>query len=163
MNKQITIRPLKTEEIPILEDMLYEAVYQADETNLIPRDVIQLPEISVYIDNYGQDKNDYCLVATADDKIVGAVWTRILAGKVKGYGNIDAYTPEFAISLFKEYRKQEIGKQLMQQMITYLRKKGFKQTSLSVQKENYAFRLYQKLGFEIIEENKEEFLMLLKL
>jgi len=163
MNTHYIIRPLKTEELPILEDMLYEAVYQADETNPISREVIKLPEVSVYIDNFGQDKNDYCLVATIEDKIIGAVWTRILAGKIKGFGNIDAQTPEFAISLFKEYRKQGIGTKLMQEMIALLKAKGYKQTSLSVQKKNYAFKLYQKLGFEIIEEKEDDYLMLLRL
>ena len=51
----------------------------------------------------------------------------------------------------------------MKKMISYLVEKGYNQTSLSVQKENYAARMYQKLGFEIIGENDEDYLMLLKL
>ena len=160
---KIVIRELKTKEVTILEDMLYEAIYQPDETNLISREIIKLPEISVYIDNFGQKENDYCLVAELDGKIIGAVWTRILAGKIKGYGNIDDKTPEFAISLYREYRKQGIGTLLMKSMILYLAKKGYSQTSLSVQKENYAWKMYQKLGFEVIGENKEDFIMLLKI
>jgi ribosomal protein S18 acetylase RimI-like enzyme len=94
---------------------------------------------------------------------VGAVWVRILSGEIKGYGNIDDKTPEFAISLFKEYRNQGIGSLLMKNMISYLEKNGYKQTSLSVQKENYAFKMYQNFGFRIINENEEDYLMLLKL
>jgi len=30
---------------------------------------------------------------------------------------------------------------------------------LSVQKENYAARMYLKLGFEIVSENREDFIM----
>ena len=96
-------------------------------------------------------------------KIIGAVWVRILSGEIKGFGNIDDKTPEFAISLFEEYRGKGIGTNLMQKMIEYLKSNEYKQTSLSVQKENYAVNMYRKLGFEIVEENDEDYIMLLNL
>lgn len=159
----VIIREIRQDEIPKLEDMLYEAIYQPDESNLIPRSILQIPEINIYIKDFGTLKDDYGLVADLDGEIIGAVWIRILSGKIKGYGNIDGKTPEFAISLFKEYRNRGIGTLLMTHMIDYLRKKGYKQASLNVKKENYAVKLYQKVGFEIIDENEEDFLMILKL
>ena len=96
-------------------------------------------------------------------KIIGAVWVRILSGEIKGFGNIDNETPEFAISLFEEYRGKGIGTNLMRKMIEYLKSNEYKQTSLSVQKENYAANMYRKLGFEIVEENDEDYIMLLNL
>ena len=125
--------------------------------------MINVPKVRVYIDNFAQKEDDYCLVADLNGQIIGAVWVRILADEIKGYGYVDDKTPEFAISLFKEYRKQGIGTMLMKKMISYLVEKDYNQTSLSVQKENYAVRMYQKLGFEIIDENNEDYLMLLKL
>ena len=160
---EIIIREIKSDEISILEDMLYESIYQPDEANPISREVINVPKVRVYIDNFAQKKDDYCLVADLNGQIIGAVWVRILADEIKGYGNVDDKTPEFAISLFKEYRKQGIGTMLMKKMISYLIEKDYNQTSLSVQKENYAVRMYQKLGFEIIGENNKDYLMLLKL
>jgi len=157
------IRPINENEYHILEDMLYEAIYQPDENNLIPRDVIKLPEVHAYINNFGNKKDDYCLVADFDGKIVGAVWVRILSDDIKGYGNIDNETPEFAISLYKQYRNHGIGTKLMKAMIEYLRNKGYEQTSLNVKKENYAVRLYKKMGFEVIGEDSEDYLMLLRL
>ncbi len=162
-SNDITIREIETKELDILEDMLYESIYQKDETNLILREVINIPKIRVYIDKFGQKKDDYCLVADFNDQIIGAVWVRILADEIRGYGNIDDKTPEFVISLFKEYRKQGIGTMLMKKMLAYLTKKDYTQVSLSVQKENYAIRMYQNLGFEIIDENNEDYLMLLKI
>ncbi len=162
-SNDIIIRKIKTEEIDILEDMLYESVYQSDITNPIPREVTNVPEVRVYIEKFGQKKDDHCLVAELNNQIIGAVWVRILANKIKGYGNVDNKTPEFVISLFKEYRKQGIGTLLMKKMISYLTEKGYNQTSLSVEKENYAVRMYKNLGFEIVNENKEDYIMLLKL
>jgi len=160
---EIVIRELRDCEIAKLEDLLYEAIYQPDKQNLIPRSVLKIPEVYAYIKDFGNSKDDYCLVAESYEKIIGAVWVRILSGEIKGYGNIDNETPEFAISLFEEYRNQGIGTKMMSRMIDSLKEKGYKQTSLSVQKENYAANLYKKLGFEIIKENEEDYLMLLKL
>ncbi|MCD7978108.1 MAG: GNAT family N-acetyltransferase [Tannerellaceae bacterium] len=163
MESNIIIREIKPEEIYKLEDMLYETIYQPDENNLIPREVLQIPEVNAYIKNFGKQKDDYCLVADAAGEIIGAVWVRILSHPVKGYGYIDEETPEFAISLFKAYRNQGLGTRLMNAMILYLQEKGYRQTSLNVKKENYAVKLYLKVGFEIISEDEEDYLMLLDL
>ena len=79
------------------------------------------------------------------------------------YGHIDDETPSFAISLYEEYRNLGIGTALMEAMLQFLREKGYKQTSLSVQKVNYAVCMYQKAGFEIIDENEEEYIMVCRL
>ena len=75
------------------------------------------------------------------------------------YGHIDNNTPSFAISLFKEYRGQGIGTTLMRQMLQMLKDKGFAKASLAVQKANYAVKMYKKVGFEIVDENDEEYIM----
>lgn len=157
-----TIREIKQSEIYLLEDFLYEAIFQRDEDNLLPRDVTNEAEVRVYIKDFGK-RDDLCLVADIDGKVVGAVWTRILAGELKGFGNIDASTPEFAISLYKEYRNQGIGTKLMQEMLKLLKSRGYKQTSLAVQKDNYAVNMYKKVGFEIVAEGDQDYIMVCSL
>lgn len=158
-----TIRDIKEPELNILEIMLYEAIYQPAGSEPLSRDVIKIPEIRVYIEDFFKKKDDYCLVADVQGVIVGAVWVRILAGEIKGYGNIDNKTPEFAISLIKEYRNQGIGTILMKKMIEYLKSKGYNKTSLSVAKDNYAVKMYTDVGFEIVDKKEDDYLMLLKL
>ena len=51
----------------------------------------------------------------------------------------------------------------MKEMLRVLKARGYKQVSLSVQKANYAVRMYQKVGFQIVEENEEEYIMLCQL
>lgn len=85
-----------------------------------------------------------------------------MSGKRRGYGNIDDKTPEFSISVFKEYRGQGIGKALMEKMIALLKEKGYSQASLSVAKDNYACKLYLDLGFSILKEREQDYLMILK-
>lgn len=159
----ITIREIKQSELGILEDMLYEAIYQPDKNNLIPRSVLNIPEVNTYIRDFGKEKADYCLVADFKGEIIGAVWIRIISGDIKGYGYVDDYTPEFAISLLEEYRNQGIGALLITAMIDHLRKSDYNQVSLNVKKENYAVKLYRKMGFEVAREDDEDYLMVLKL
>lgn len=79
--------------------------------------------------------------------------------KNEGIGHIDDSIPSFAISLYKDFRGQGIGTALMKEMLTLLRKRGYKKASLSVQKANYAYTLYLKVGFTVLDENEEEYIM----
>jgi len=99
--------------------------------------------------------DDHCLVAEADGKIVGAVWVRIM----NDYGHVDDETPSFAISLCKEYRGLGLGTEMMKKMLYLLKTNGYKKASLAVQKANYAAKMYQRMGFEIVNENEEEYIM----
>lgn len=153
------IRKMTPAEYPLLENFLYEAIFQRDETNLAPRDIIKKPELQVYIENFGQKKDDFCFCAEADGSVVGAVWVR----NIKGYGSIDETTPEFAISLYKQYRGKGIGTAMMEEMLKVLRGKGYSQASLAVQKDNYALKMYLNAGFQIADENEEEYIMVCRL
>lgn len=153
------IREILPCEHHLLEDFLYEAIFKKDESVVVPRDIIQKPELQVYIEDFGRKKDDYCFVAECEEKVVGAVWVR----NIMGYGCIDDVTPEFAISLYKEYRGLGIGTALMRHMLSHLITQGYQKTSLAVQKENYALRMYLKVGFEIIDENEEEYIMVCEL
>ena len=44
-------------------------------------------------------------------------------------------------------------------MLDLLRNEGYKSVSLSVQKANYAIKMYQKAGFQILSQNDEEAIM----
>lgn len=59
----------------------------------------------------------------------------------------------------KEYRGKGIGTKLMETMLKILKDKGYKKTSLAVQKDNYAVKMYKKVGFKIIDENEQEYIM----
>ena len=54
-------------------------------------------------------------------------------------------------------------KKLMKEMLAHLKEKGYKRASLSVQKENYAKKLYLNVGFEIVSENEEDYIMVCNL
>jgi len=149
------IRPIQPAEIPVLSDFLYEAIFIPEGVEAPPRSIIDDESLQIYIRDFGKYPDDRCLVAESEGRIVGAIWSRIM----NDYGHIDDNTPSIAISLYKEYRNKGIGSQLLQQMLDLLRKDGYKSVSLSVQKANYAIRMYQKAGFQILSQDAEEAIM----
>lgn len=153
------IRAIKETEHSVLKDFLYEAIFIPQGIEPPPKNIIENDALQVYIKDFGKLPDDRCLVAEVDEKIVGAAWVRIM----NDYGHVDDETPSFAISLYKDYRGYGIGTNLMTRMLELLKRQGYKRASLAVQKENYAVKLYKKVGFEIIDENEEEYIMICNL
>lgn len=153
------LRELKPEEINLLKDFLYEAIFIPAGMEPPAREVIDQPELKLYYEGFGTGRADNCIVADDNGHVIGAVWTRI----INDYGHVDDDTPSFAISLYKEYRGQGIGTQLMKKILELLRSQGYRKASLAVQKANYAVRMYKKIGFKIVDENDEEYIMVYEL
>lgn len=149
------IRFINKNEYKILDDFLYEAIFIPEGAELPPREIINQPELQVYIDAFGKMEDDICFVAEVENKIAGAVWVRVM----DDYGHIEDGVPSFAISLYKEYRGNGIGTALMKKMLIELKERGYSKASLAVQKANYAVKMYKNVGFEIVDENEEEYIM----
>ena len=153
------IRQIKDNEYNLLDDFLYEAIFIPEGMQPPPKSIINQPELQMYVMDFGKYKDDICLVAEINEKIAGAVWVR----EMNDYGHIEDGVPSFAISLYKEYRGHGIGTALMKEMLKELKQRGYKKASLSVQKVNYAVKMYKKVGFEIVGENEEEYIMVCEL
>ncbi|MDL2250933.1 GNAT family N-acetyltransferase [Lachnospiraceae bacterium OttesenSCG-928-J05] len=153
------IRTILEGEDRLLEDFLYEAIFVPEGAAAPPKSIINQPELQIYINDFGKKKDDIGIFAEVDENAVGAVWVRIM----NDYGHIDNDTPSFAISLYENYRGLGIGTALMKEMLRILKDRGYKQASLAVQKANYAVKMYKKTGFEIVDENEQEYIMICRL
>lgn len=150
-----SIREMRKEEYSLLSDFLYEAIYIPDGTAAPPKSVITCLELQVYIADFGNSKHDKALIVEVDGNIVGAIWARIM----NDYGHIDENTPSLAMSVLKAYRGMGIGTLLLTQMLLAEKAVGYAKISLSVQKDNYAVKLYRKAGFTTVKETTEEYIM----
>ena len=150
------IRKIRPEEHDLLREFLYQAIYLPEGVEPPPRSVVDLPELQVYVTDFGTRPGDHCLVAEVEKKIIGAAWCRIM----EDYGHMDSDTPSLAISLLPEYRGQGTGTRLLNGLLHLLWENGYRRASLSVQKENPALRLYRRTGFRILAEKGTEYLML---
>ncbi len=154
----LNIRPLKRNEHNLLKDFLYEAIFIPEGATPPPRSIVDQAELAIYYTDFGK-ADDVCFLAEVGGKVVGAAWARIM----HDYGHVDDETQSLSVAVFKDYRGQGIGTALMKALLAELKARGYKQTSLSVQKANPAWRLYRRLGFEVIRDNEHEWVMVKQL
>jgi ribosomal protein S18 acetylase RimI-like enzyme len=153
----IEISPLTQADEPFLWEMLYQALYVPEGQPPLPREILQKPEISRYVRGWGKPE-DLGFAALDEGKKIGAVWLRLLKGNNRGYGYVDEFTPELSIAILPEYRGMGIGSKLMAHLIENL-PSIYTAICLSVSSLNPAKRLYQQLGFEVVQKKDESFIM----
>ena len=151
---ELTIRPIRREEFPLLADFLYDAIYRSDPSSPLPRQIVEHPSLRIYIADFGTLPDDRCLVAQAEGHVVGMVWVRC----IRAYGYIGEGIPEFVLSVATPCRGRGIGTRLMREMLQRLSAAGYPEASLSVQRRNPAVRLYRRLGFRIVKRTPEEYI-----
>ncbi len=149
------IREMQKNEYCLLSDFLYEAIFVPDGIEPSPKSILNCPELQIYISDFGTNRHDKALIAEVEGKIVGAIWAKIM----NDYGHIDMDTPSLAMSVLKAYRGMGIGTLLLTQMLLAEKTAGYAKLSLSVQKVNYAVKLYRKAGFTTVKETTEEYIM----
>lgn len=161
----IRYRELVLEDAAILEDFLYLAIHQNDPNSPLPRTVIHKPPLAMYMTNWGR-RGDLGVVAISlengapgPEVVIGVAWSRILSGDTPGYGNVDENTPELAVSVRQEFRRRGVGEALLTRLSSRVAGKGYPQVSLSVQKTNPAHRLYRRLGFSVVSDHGDEWVM----
>lgn len=128
----------------LMETFLYEAIFVPEGVTKPPREIILQPELAIYVRGFGKCIGDHGVVAEINSEIVGMAWTRIMAD----YGHIDDATPSLAIAVQSGYRGHGIGTAMLKRLLERLHAAGYAAVSLSVQKENPALHLYERLGFE---------------
>lgn len=149
------IRNLRPAEYPLLADFLYMAIFVPPGQQPPPREVLALPDMQVYIQDFGRGTGDRAVAAEAAGRLVGAAWARI----VEDYGHVDDDTPSLAVAVEAPYRGQGIGGALLRALLDQLAQAGYRRASLSVQKENPAVALYRRLGFQTLRETESEYIM----
>lgn len=156
IKRNYRIREMKASEYPLLNEFIYEAIFIPKGAAAPPKEIINNPDLQVYVSGFGTQKDDHCVVAEADSKVIGAAWVRIM----NDYGHVDDQTPSLATALYKPYRGLGIGTAMLKALLALLQTKGYQRTSLAVQKANYALKMYQDLGYQIVAENETEYIMI---
>ena len=155
------VRLMRTSDYRCLPEFLYQAIFTPEGVEPPSRSIINDPQIFAYIKDFSTKSGDLGVVAEQNGQVVGAAWARI----IPGHGHIDDEIPELAISILPEFRGYGIGTKLLKKLFEVLRGNGYERTSLSVQKDNPAVRLYKRLGYRITEEKldhvgNEDFIMI---
>jgi len=94
---------------------------------------------------------------------VGTAWLRLFTASDPGYGFVNVATPEVSMGVVREWRGRGIGARLLDALVTAAREADLTALSLSVEPDNYARRLYERVGFRQVGQVGGSLTMLLRL
>lgn len=140
---------------------LHVALWDPPPAGLRPIEVLQLPQVRIYADNWGRP-SDVGVVAQVDRTDAGACWLRLLPLGV-GMASVDADTPQLGIALEPSFQHKGYGRLLMLEALTAARRAGYRQVSLTVHPENPAKSMYERCGFRTVELRNNYHLMVASL
>ncbi|MGI8648796.1 MAG: GNAT family N-acetyltransferase [Rubrobacter sp.] len=159
------LRPLMFGDEDFMREMLTAAAHAENEEA-----VAYDPELSRYIDGWGQDGDLGFVAEDASGEPLGAAWVRLFPAEDPGYGFVGEDVPELAVGVRAGERGEGIGRALIELVISESVGR-YPAISLSVRQDNQpALRLYRRLGFKAVEGREvtnraggESFMMRLEL
>jgi len=145
------VRPADISDLPFLEEMLFEAAYWRPS---VPRPRLEVglrrPDLAKLLHGWGR-RGDTAVLAVSDAAhSLGAAWYRFWSKADHSYGFVSEHIPELAIGVKQEARNRGVGSLLLRELLEEAGRQGIVQVSLSVEVDNPALRLYERLGFEKI-------------
>jgi GNAT superfamily N-acetyltransferase len=159
----MVIRDLHPDETAFLRDMLHAALDWKPGRWLPPKFVLlRIPQVSMFHKGWGRP-GDTGLVAEKDGVLLGLVWYRFFTEAEHGEGFVDVHTPEVAVAVVDGHRGEGIGSALMEAIHARAREQGVRRISLSVDHDNPARGLYERLGYVEFHERDDDDRMLLEL
>ncbi|MEO7572641.1 MAG: GNAT family N-acetyltransferase [Acidimicrobiales bacterium] len=147
-----SIRRATPEDAPFLQEMLAVAADWRPGTPLRPvAEILEHPHLARYVAAWPA-VGDVGFVAEevandGDERPLGAVWWRFLPADSPGYGFVGETVPEVSIGVVAEARDRGLGTQLLEALIDEARQQALPALSLSVEIDNPATRLYERVGF----------------
>lgn len=159
---EVAIRPAVASDAAFLEEMLVEAAYwrPGDPPGSV-EDIKRQPSLAHYTEGWPLP-GDLGVVAEAGQPI-GAAWLRFFPAEDPGEAFIGVDIPEMAIGVARNWRGRGLGTRLLTALIDSARVAGLKTLSLSVEPDNEARRLYERLGFREVGQGDGIVIMIMTL
>jgi GNAT superfamily N-acetyltransferase len=136
-----------------MADMLVEAANWSPEWKRQSRArVLSSPRTARYISGWPRD-TDLGVIAETDGERIGAAWLRYLPVTDPGYGFVAPDIPELIIGVARGWRGQGAGRALLRGIAGQARRAGIARISLSVERKNFAQKLYLSEGYTIVDSS----------
>jgi len=147
------IRPGTSQDLPFLEQMLFEAIFWNPST-VRPdmNDFFNETKLNRFLADWGRP-GDKSFVAEKGGMPVGAAWYRLFKADEGSCGFVDENTPEIGMAILRQYRSQGTGRKLLRALILEAQQEGIESLSLSVDPANFAANLYKSEGFTKVGES----------
>jgi GNAT superfamily N-acetyltransferase len=144
----IEIRPATTDDVPFLSDMGWEAAAVSAEVRAMGRiAALALPSMRKYLEGWGRPGDAGVVAIGEDDRRLGAAWYRLFPIENPAYGFVVPDIPELSIGVVEGERGKGIGHALLEALLVRALADGFRAISLSVDRQNAALQLYERVGF----------------
>jgi ribosomal protein S18 acetylase RimI-like enzyme len=143
----VRLRPASQteEDVRVLREMLaWAAGWRHAELN---EGLLLNPTIALYLEEWGRPGDAGAIAESENAKPLGAAWYRQFAKNQHGYGFISPEIPELSVGVAPEHRGRGIGTALLEALVERAQQEGAPALSLSVEEDNPALRLYERLGF----------------
>ena len=151
-----SIRPATSGDGAFMADMLVEAVNWSPEWKKQSRSrVLSAHRTAHYITGWPRD-SDLGVIAEADGERLGAAWLRFFPASDPGYGFVAADVPELTIGVAEHWRGGGVGRALLRAIAEQAVLAGIRQISLSVERKNFAQKLYLSEGYEIVDSSDRD-------
>lgn len=160
---EVTFRPARPDDLEHVRWALVEAV-SWDRGRVLPpfEAVVEHPELARYHRGWGR-AGDLGVVAERGGDVVGVALSRLFTDEDHGHGYVDEGTPELAVAVADGERGNGLGTRLLSELADAARVSGFTRLSLSVDVDNPALRLYERLGYRELARDEDGVRMLLEL
>jgi ribosomal protein S18 acetylase RimI-like enzyme len=142
----LVLRRGGVQDVRFLRDMLVHAYYWRAR---VPGSLV-----SRYVRGWGRP-GDTAVIALEGGFPVGAAWYRVFGPEEPGYGFVDERTPELAIAVVPSKRGHGVGDEMLKELLGKAREAGYERLSLSVEPGNPARKLYERHGFEVVDEGAD--------
>jgi len=147
----VQVRGARISDLPFLEEMLFEAAFWRPSRPRPPREVgLRRPDLAKLLLGWGRYGDTAVLAASDPAHSLGAAWYRFWSKDDHSHGFVSEHIPELAIGVRREARGRGVGGLLLRALLAEAGQQGTSQVSLSVEADNPALRLYQRIGFEKI-------------
>jgi ribosomal protein S18 acetylase RimI-like enzyme len=159
----LRLRPLDRQDHQLLRALAFEAAFWQPEVPRPPREeALADPRIARYFEGFGRP-GDFGVVAEEGGEGLGAAWWRYFRAEAPGYGFVDEATPEISAAVLPGHRDRGIGTALFRALEREARDRGIARLSLSVERDNRAAALYERLGFQPLAQKGDALTMVLEL
>lgn len=121
------------------------------------------PALAHYVTGWPRPGDGGVVALEAAGHPLGAAWFRCFEADHPGFGFISPTTPEVSIAVLPAARRTGVGTALMVALVDTARARAIPRLSLSVEVDNPARRLYERLGFTVCSRSSGAVTMVLEI
>ncbi|RUR01077.1 GNAT family N-acetyltransferase [Labedella endophytica] len=146
----ILLRPAVGEDARFLADMLVEAANWSPASRRPRVQVLADPTLAPYVSGWMRPGDAGLVAESPSGDPLGACWFRLFDQSRPGQGFVAGGVPELTLGVSPLWRAQGVGRELLRGVATVARSSGYARLSLSVDRGNFAQRLYVSEGYVVV-------------